>query len=143
MLYSKLPSVLHSALDEYLGDSTFDYVPFSRVWDLRGADLTVPAVSVRIGASTPGEIWSWHHGLVTICAENEAHKRLLELVAQFPCHLSESSRRPQAESAVACETDSECGIFDAKITQVESWAACESDSERGTSEAKTMQSEMG
>ena len=88
VLLSMLPSELHGELDEYLGDSTFDYVPFSRVWDLRGADLTVPAVSVRIGASTPGEVWSWQYGLVNICAENEAHERLLELVAPFPFRLN-------------------------------------------------------
>ena len=77
-----------------------------------GADLTVHMVSARIGASTPRDGWSWQYGLVNICAENEAHKRLLELVAEFPCRLSESSRRPQAESAAACETE-------AKITQTD------------------------
>ena len=88
VLYSMLPSELHGELDNYLGDSTFDYVPFSRVWDLRGEDLTVHMMSARIGASTPRDGWSWRYGLVNICAENEAHERLLELVAPFPCRLN-------------------------------------------------------
>ena len=76
-------------------------------------------VSARIGVPTPRDGWSWRYGLVNICAENEAHKRLLELVAEFPRRLSELSRRPQAESAAACETDSEPGIFEGKITQTD------------------------
>ena len=81
---------------------------------MRESELTVPIVSKSIAASTLREGWSWQYGLVNICADNEAHKRLLELVAEYPCHLSEPSRRPLAESAAACETDSERGIFDAK-----------------------------
>ena len=77
-----------------------------------GADLTVHMVSARIGASTPRDGWSWRYGLVNICAENEAHKRLLELVAEFPWRFENVS---QAESAAACETE-------AKITQTDqSW----------------------
>ena len=56
-------------------------------------------VSARIGASTPRDGWSWRYGLVNICAENSAHERLLELVARFPCHLSESSRRTQTDQS--------------------------------------------
>ena len=117
VLYSKLPSALHSELDNYLGDSTFDYVPFSRVWDLRGEDLSVQKMSARIGAASYGLLWQY--GLVNICAEKEAHTRLLELLAKFPCRLNESSLGPKVQSATACETDGDRVIFETTITQTD------------------------
>ena len=89
VLYAMLPPVRRRALDAYLGAAdAFDFVPFSRAWDLTQAGLTVHGVAVRIGVAEPEKRRRWDFGLVDISAESEVHQCLLDLLAQYPCRSS-------------------------------------------------------
>ena len=72
VLYSMLPPARRSALDEYLGKTAFDFVSFSKVWDVRQAELTALIVTARIGVPEPRSRRFWEFGLVDISAERSA-----------------------------------------------------------------------